>query len=102
MKYPSPKRDSSIYRALIRECLPFLFGKIANPEIEWADEVRVALAFQLNGLALIDALPNGLVLPTKQIIKLTANQIASDGSGFTNSEKLRNIWHCRGMPWGQS
>jgi len=93
MKYPSSKRKNPIYYNLVRECLPFLFDKIANPEIEWADEVRVALAFKLNGLAVIDALPNGLVLPNKQIIKLTANQIASDGSGFTNSEKLRNIWH---------
>lgn len=93
MKYPSSKRKSPIYFNLIRECLPFLFGKIANPEIEWASEVRVALAFKLNGLAVIDALPNGLVLPNKQIIKLTANQIASDGSGYTNSEKLRNMWH---------
>ena len=38
------------------------------------------MAFKLNGLAVIDALPNGLVLPNKQIMKLTANQIASDGS----------------------
>ena len=92
MKYSSLKRKTPIYRQLIRECLPFLFSRIENPEIEWASEVRVALAFKLNGLAIIDALPKGLMLPNKQIIKLTADQIASDGSGFTNSEKLRDIW----------
>ena len=92
MDYPSSKRRTPVYRKLMRECLPFLLSKITNPRIEWASEVRAALAFKLNGLAVIEALPKGLALPNGQLIKLTPDQIASDGSGFTNSEKLRNIW----------
>jgi hypothetical protein len=96
MKYSSAKRRTPSYRKLVLDCLPFLFRQIGNPKISWAAEVRVALAFKLNGLAIIDALPNGLVLANREVIKLTANQIASDGSGFTNSGKLRNIWNLQG------
>jgi len=63
MDYSSSKRRTPVYRRLNRDRLPFLSKKIANPRIEWASEVRVALAFNLNGLAVMEALPKGLILP---------------------------------------
>ncbi|MBU1421858.1 MAG: hypothetical protein KKG06_01520 [Bacteroidetes bacterium] len=91
MKYSSTVRNKPLYFQLVKECLPFLMNKVNNHSITWAKNVRLAFAFKLNALAVIKALPSGLALPTNEVIQLHEQLIAADGSGYTNSNMLRNI-----------
>jgi hypothetical protein len=91
MKYSSSQRGSSHYQTLVEESLPFLMEKVSHSAIKYDEDIRAAFAFKLNGFAIMSALPNGLALPTGQVLTLTEDLIAADGSGYTNSERLRQI-----------
>jgi hypothetical protein len=91
VKYSSYYRKKVLYSELVQCCSDFIIEKM-NDKIKWASDVKLALAFKLNGGAIIKAFPNGLKLPTGQIIKLSIDHIASDRSGYTNKMKLRKIW----------
>jgi hypothetical protein len=92
MKYSSRLRKTLLYRKLIKDCLPILMDKINDAEIRWAQEVKVAFAFELNGKAVIEGLPGGLPFPNGQVLRLTEDLISADGSGYPGLYKLRQIW----------
>lgn len=43
-----------------------MLEKINDARIDWADDARVALAFKVNGRAVINCFPQGILLPTGQ------------------------------------
>jgi hypothetical protein len=92
MKYTTKHRKNPFYFEFIKSCKAFINKKLNNGKIQWAKEVKVALAFYKNGEALINAFPQGLELPTGQTIKLCPFLIAADGSNYTNSSILKDIW----------
>lgn len=92
MPYTSTIRRNKYYSKLLKACSSFLLDKINHPSINWSENVRIALAFWLNGEAVIDAYPNGISLPTGQILDLNRKKISADGSGYTNPQKLRVIF----------
>jgi len=92
MKYSSQFRKKPLYKKLIKECLPFFMKKINDPMIRWAQEVRLAFAFKLNGEAIIEALPGGLPFPNKRLVRLTVDLISADRSGYPGHYKIRKIW----------
>ncbi|HOI94548.1 MAG TPA: hypothetical protein PK250_07565 [Syntrophobacter fumaroxidans] len=92
-RYTSAKRNTQKYKELVKACSTTYFQeKINDGAIGWADEVKVALAFKLNGRAVIQSFPNGLLLPTGQRIVLTEEVICADPSGYTNSAQLRSAF----------
>lgn len=87
----SDRRSRKIYRQLVKSCSPLLLERINDTRIEWADDVRAALAFKLNGLAVMESLPDGIRFPTGQSIRLTNELICADGSGYTSPTLLRSV-----------
>jgi len=92
IKYTSKMRNSPSYKELVKGCVPHLLAKVNHRLVRWASEVKVALCFKLNGLAVIEALPKGLPLGNGQTIRLDRGLIAADESGYPNSERLRTIF----------
>ena len=92
MPFTTRHRRKPEYCNLINLSSDFVLSKIQNRRIKWADDVRVALAFKWNANRLIDVFPNGLELPTKQTLHLNHDIIAADGSGYTSTARLREIW----------
>ncbi len=91
-KYNSRDRRSEGYKTEIQSYLPILMHKLSKAKLKYSSEVKVALAFYLNGLAIIKAFPKEIILPNDQKVKFSENQIAADKSGFTNPDKLRKIF----------
>ncbi len=90
MEYKTNHRKKELYVELIKCCKAFVDEKLKK--IKWAEEVKLALAFYKNGEAIIKAYPNGIELPTGQIIKLCPFLIAADEAGPPNSKILKDIW----------
>jgi hypothetical protein len=65
---------------------------LGDPRIPWSGDTRVAIAFGWHGLRVIEAYREGIRLPSGQLIVFHENQIASDESGYTNSDLLKKIW----------
>jgi hypothetical protein len=91
MKYTTKIRKSPIYGELIKGSAPLLVGKINDPRIRWARNVKGAFAYRLNGKMILETFPEGIRLPTNQLLLLNDNKIAADQSGYTNSERIREI-----------
>jgi hypothetical protein len=88
----SGRRTGERYQKLVKSCSSFLLEKIGNGRIEWADEVKVGLAFKLNGMAIIESLPDGIRFPTEQVVGLSDRPICADGSGYTSPTMLRAMF----------
>jgi hypothetical protein len=86
------RRRGRRYRQLVISCSQYLVEKLTDRRIEWGDDVRVALAFKINGQAVIDGFPDGISVPTGQRIHLSEDLICADGSGYTNPRKLREAF----------
>lgn len=87
------KRNHQKYPEIVKSCSDYLLSKLQNPKIKWSENVKVALAFKLNGEKLIEAfLPSGITLPTGKVLKFENSQIAIDGSNYTSSKKLKEVW----------
>lgn len=86
------KRKHSDYYEILKNSLGWWTDKLKNDKITFDDEVNVAFAFKVNGLAIIKATSGQIKLKNGQTIKLSEKLIAADGSGYTNSEKLRTIY----------
>jgi len=69
-----------------------MIGKLNNEKILIAEDVKIALAFKLNGKAIIAAANRKFVLKNQKIISLDENLIAADGTGYTKGIKLREIY----------
>jgi hypothetical protein len=83
------QRERPRYLQLLKESRDYLLGKICDQRLRWSDDLRVALAFKVNGLKTIEAYSHGIDLPSGQRIPLSEQQIAADRSGFTSPTMLR-------------
>jgi hypothetical protein len=88
----SGMRNHSDYFGIIANSLGWWTEKLNSEKITFAEKVNVAFAFKVNGLSVIKATGGQLKLKDGQTIKLTEKIIAADGSGYTNSERLRTIY----------
>lgn len=91
LKYAG-KRDKKGYGLLISNSLSWFQNKLDNQKLKYADDVKVAFSFKVNGLKMIEATGGQLKLKTGQTIPLTEDLIAADGSGYTNSALVRKIF----------
>ncbi len=92
IKYTGNIRNSQFYKNLVCVSLSWWQNRLHNPNIQFHHEVKVALAFKVNGRRIIECLNGVLELPNVPTIPLTDANIAADGSGYTKSKKLRNIF----------
>lgn len=92
IKYTTTKRKKEGYADLVKLSKSYLKEQLNNPKIRWSDNVKVAFAFKLNGEAVINSFPEGIVLPSGQNIFINENMIAADKSGFPNADKFREIF----------
>lgn len=92
MNYSSKQRRNPRYRNLVaRSVQTYLQRKIIWPSLSWSPDVRVAFAFKLNAMAIIEALEGQLELGnTTQL--LGENLIAASQSGFPNADNLKAIY----------
>lgn len=88
----SGMRNHPDYFRIIANSTVWWTEKLKSDKITFAEKVNVAFAFKVNGLAVIRATSGQLKLKDGQTIKLTDKIIAADGSGYTNSERLRTIY----------
>lgn len=88
----SGNRNHSDYFEIIANSLSWWTEKLKSDKLNFVQKVNVAFAFKVNGQAVIKATKGQLKLKDGQTIKLTENIIAADGSGYTNSERLRTIY----------
>lgn len=90
MKYSSRQRRSQHYRNLVAIAVKtYLLRQITG--LSWSTDVRVAFAFKLNAMAIIEALEGQLTLGnTKR--PLGEQLIAASQSGFPNADILKKIY----------
>jgi len=89
----SNKRLRQTYLELVSLCLEsYLKRKLDDPRLTWSSDVKLAFSVMYNAKAVIAALPNGLRLPTGQIISLSENLLATNASNFPSADKLRAIF----------
>lgn len=91
LRYTSAKRTNRAYLDLVRSSRDYFYSKLFEPRLIWAADVRVALAFKLHGLRLIEALQQGLRLGDRSVF-LVQRMIATDSSNYTSPEQLRRKW----------
>lgn len=93
MKYTSHQRNRVAYQTLVTNCLNCTIGKINAHQINFAANVKIALGFRLNAIAFMNATNNVLQIGNGiDPINLTEDNIAADGSGNINSNRLRAIF----------
>jgi len=85
-------RNHSDYFKIIANSVDWWTEKLKSDKISYTKKVNVAFAFKINGLSVIKATGGELKLKNGQRIELTDKLIAADGSGYTNSERLRTIY----------
>lgn len=91
--YTSRLRKRHEYLELIRACRPYFEDKLSEIGLRtFGKDVKVAFAFKLNGLRLIEIYDHKLPMPNVGPLKITEENIAADGSGYTNVEKLKKIF----------
>ena len=95
MRYSTTLRKTATYLRLLSATRQYFLSKLGDPRIPWSADTRVAIAFRWHGLRVIEAYREGIRLPSGQLIVFNENQIASDGSGYTNSDLLKKIWKIR-------
>jgi hypothetical protein len=88
----SNMRIHAAYTALVAACCQtYLQEKIMHPSLVWSDEVKIAFAFKVNGQKVIESLINNITIGNKEY-ELNEQLIAADASGFTNGNRLREIY----------
>ena len=88
----SGKRNKSSYYNLINSSVNWWTRKLQHENLILAKDIKVSFAFKINGLTLIDSLDRKLKLKNGNTIILNEDLIAADGSGYTNSQKLRDLY----------
>jgi len=86
-------RNKPAYKELIEACVFYVQSKINDERISWLPDVKIALAFKVNGLAVIEVYRQGLSLRTGQKLNFTPTIIAADDSGFTSPKNLKKIFN---------
>jgi len=85
-------RNRYEYKELVRSCSEFITTQLLCDIIDWSDKCMVALAFKLNGLAVIESFHNGIALPNGQNLAFSETKIAATGSGFPTRNSLSKVW----------
>ena len=80
------------YTGLVEACEGYVLSKLEHPALEWADEVKVALAFRVNGEAVIEAYHHTLTLPNGQDIALDDTLIATNAANYPDAAKLTKLF----------
>lgn len=93
MKYTSRIRKTANYKCLVRICKDYLLEKINNRNIDWHDNVQLAIAFKLNGLVIIEAYPNGLIFPNNKVVILNKKMIVIGRNNYPSPEELIDLWN---------
>lgn len=88
----SGKRQKTAYSDLLYNSVNWWTKKLENENLILAKNIKLAFAFRINGLKIIQSLNYKLELRNGQIITLNENIIAADGSGYTSPQKLRTIF----------
>ena len=91
MQYTAKIRNTESYAKLVSSCCEYLSSKINK--IRLSNDVKIAIAFKLNGERIIDACSQKIKLPSGQV--LNSKMIAATGSGFPTCSSLKKIWHIR-------
>lgn len=86
------KRNHSDYFNLVANSLGWWKAKIKSDKINYSQKVNVAFAFKVNGLAVIKATNGSIGFKNDTLVKFSQDNIAADGSGYTNSAMLRAIF----------
>jgi hypothetical protein len=87
----SGKRNSAAYRNLVAVCADYMRHRLKQAEREISFNVKIALAFKVNGRCIIEAFSERLLI-NKKPYALGETLIAADESGYTSPIKLREIW----------
>lgn len=88
----SGKRNHRGYYEIILNSIRWWIEKLNNDKITFTKDVKAAFAFKKNGFAVMKACGGKLILKNGQVIKLNEKNIAADGSGYTSSKKLKEIF----------
>ena len=91
LSYKSYRKNPE-YRELVLSCSEYLRMKLQCDRINWSNDCKVALAFKLNGLAVIESFPEGITFPNGRNIVLGEANIAATGSGFLTNTSLKQVW----------
>jgi len=86
------KRNNENYQKLVKECICWWKEKLTDEKIGFTENVKISFAFKVNGNSIIKALNGRILLQNTQTIELNKELIAADRSGYTNSERLREIF----------
>lgn len=86
------KRDKKPYTTLIANNAAVLAEKLSNKDLTIAPDAIAAFAFKVNAQKMIAATGGKLTLTNGQEILLSADNIAADASGYTNSALLYKIF----------
>lgn len=92
LQYTSRIRRGPTYLQLLLASRNYFLGKLQDPRLTWSTSLKVALAFRLNGIRTVDAYAGGIELRSGLRLLFDENQIAVDGSNYTSTNKLRDIW----------
>lgn len=98
MEYSAKIRAKREYSELVKCCFPYLINKIRHTKIKfkYSGQLKVALAFKLNGKAIIEAHSGKINLPNAGKMIVAEEMIAADGSGYPGTEILKKIYHLVG------
>lgn len=89
MQYTSKIRNTKSYTKLVSSCSEYFLSKINK--IRLSQDVKIAIAFKLNGKSLIEAsYAQEIKLPSNQV--LNCNMIAATRSGFPTCASLKEKW----------
>lgn len=92
LQYTSQIRRGPTYLKLLLASRDYFLGKLRHPDLRWSSNVKIALAFRLNGLRTIEAYADGIELQSGLRLPLDEKQIAADESNYTGTDKLRKLW----------
>jgi hypothetical protein len=98
VKFLSSNRRNVNYSLIVKKSISWWISKLNDEKLLFSKNVKIAFAFRLNGQVVIEATGGKLILKANQIIPLSADLIAADGSNYTSSDKLRNIYQLNVNP----
>jgi hypothetical protein len=95
LKYITRVRRGSNYLNLLKASKEYFIEKLNHPKITWDENVKAAFAFRWNGLRVMEAYGSEARLPNGHEMSFDESLIAADGSGYTSTSRLCDIW---GLP----
>ena len=93
MNYKS-KRYSKKYSELLAHTVnSYMLKKINREDLKWSNDLKIAFAFKINGLTIINALKDGLsIQKLDKSFSLSENLIVANAAGYPDSKKLKEVF----------